>query len=313
MKFDILTNISLAPTPLPSKLENKENSRLATDLMSFWRARAAKNIVANVSDDDTDSSGDKEPICDAPYAPSMIEDKTNKIESPMKNEPSTEIATKDTGEEASADDRTTNVETSFNCSIEGLDVASNADANATALSKDSILSEEDLLRRKREASFLAKSRREKKREDALMGYYIGNELKSTAETFNEDFIQTIVKSVLCNQEEGLDLAAVRCREPCHYCGLSDVALGAPLCRTPNEKEWREIFPHAVHNRTTYMMAEIPDNCNEEVKLCPDDSVVERGTMALSVRVRVGGELVSSKFKSDDNAIKNFDLAMQQVS
>jgi hypothetical protein len=303
-------NVSLAPSPIQSKLENKENSRLATDLMSFWRARAAKNIVANVSDDDTDSSEEEEPISDIP---AIIEDKTNKTESLIKDEPSTEIVSKDTGDEASAEDRTSNVEISFNCSIEGLDVASNADANATAVSKDTIISEEDLLRRKREASFLAKTRREKKREDALMGYYIGNVLKSTAATLDEDFIQTIVKSVLCNQEEGLDLAAVRCREPCHYCGLSDIALGAPLCRTPNEKEWREIFPHAVHLRTTYMTAEIPDTCNENIKLCPDNSVVERGTKALTVRVRVGGELVSSKFKSDDNAIKNFDLAMQQVS
>jgi hypothetical protein len=170
-----------------------------------------------------------------------------------------------------------------------------------------------MLRRKRESSFLSKTRREKKREDALMGYYIGNGLKSIAATFDEDSIQTIVKSVLCNQEEGLGLSAVRCREPCHYCGLSDVALGAPLCRTPNEMEWREIFPHAVHKRTTYMMAEIPDNCDKEIELCTDNAVLERGTKVVTVRVRVGGELVSSKFKSDDNAIKNFDLAMQQVS
>ena len=279
--------------------------------MSFWRARAAKNIVANVSDDDTDSSEDDEPLSDIPL---VIENETKKSESPTKDEPPTEIETKDAKEEASADDRTANAEISFNSSIEGLDEASSTIANATAQSsKEIILSEEDMLRRKRESSFLAKTRREKKREDALMGYYIGNGLKSIAATFDEDFIQTIVKSVLCNQEEGLGLSAVRCREPCHYCGLSDVALGAPLCRTPNEKEWREIFPHAVHKRTTFMMAEIPDNCNKERELCIDNAVVERGTKVVTVRVRVGGQLVSSKFKSDDNAIKNFDLAMQQVS
>jgi hypothetical protein len=62
-----------------------------------------------------------------------------------------------------------------------------------------------------------------------------------------------------------------------------------------------------------MMAEIPDNCDKEIELCTDNAVLERGTKVVTVRVRVGGELVSSKFKSDDNAIKNFDLAMQQVS
>ena len=150
-----------------------------------------------------------------------------------------------------------------------------------------------------------------------MGFYVSNRLKSTAASFEEDFLSTIVKSTLCSQEQGLDLSAVRCRESCHYCGLSDVALGAPLCRTPNEKEWREAFPHAVHDRTTYMIAEFPEKSSEDNpfnlesrKLPPENTVVEKRTKFVSVRVRVGGELVSSKNR---DSMKNFDSAMQQVS
>lgn len=148
---------------------------------------------------------------------------------------------------------------------------------------------------------------------------MGNRLKPTAASFDEDFLSSIVKSTLCNQEEGLNLPAVRCREMCHYCGLSDVALGAPLCRTPNEKEWRETFPHAVHERTTYMVAEIPHKSNsdsmdlDETTASTDSRVPEKPAKVVTVRVRVGGDLVSSKTKCIDKSGKNhnYDTAMQQ--
>ena len=321
---------------LSSKMENKEASRLSTDMMTFWRARAAKNIVPNLHDDDTDD-GEEKPEANTGTAsdiPSVIENKIKRDQSPMKKDkPPTDIVMKSSGEEASVDERPANMEISFQSSTEAPDEASSSTAaNATNLTptdagvpeetpKDAVVSEEDLLRRKREASFLLKARRERKREEALMGYYAGNRLKSTAASFEEDFLSTIVKSTLCNQEEGLDLSAVRCRESCHYCGLSDVALDAPLCRTPNEKEWRETFPHAVHDRTTYMIAEIPDKSSNDapinqengIKPLPEFPVVEQTTKVLTVRVRVGGELVSSKTMCTDNAVKNFDSAMQQVS
>ncbi|KAL7541225.1 hypothetical protein ACHAXR_012783 [Thalassiosira sp. AJA248-18] len=308
---------------LSAKLENKEASRLSSDLMTFWRARAAKNIVPNLSDDDSDSS-EEESLGAHPGAPSdipsVVESKTKKEEPPTKKEePPSDIVMKSSGEEASVQERPANMEISFQSSTDAADEASSANATNQS-SKDLVMSEEDILRRKREASFLAKSRRERKREEALMGYYVGNRLKSTAASFEEDFLSTIVRSTLCNQEEGLDLSAVRCRETCHYCNLSDVALGAPLCRTPNEKEWRETFPHAVHDRTTYMIAEFPeqsstvDSTNHENGVNPateDLVVAEKPAKVVMVRVRVGGELVSSKTKCIDNAVKNFDSAMHQ--
>lgn len=331
---------------ISSKIEAKEHTRLASDLMTLWRCRAAKNVAASkLSDDDTDSSDDEEPpqktgmpwearskmipddIPPLNDISPVIENTTKKGQLPIMVESAAEIVTNDSGDQASsADDRPANVEISFNSSIntsiDGPDETKSA-VDIPSYSIDAVFSEEDILRKRRECSFLAKARREKKREDALVGFCIGKGLKSAAASFEEDFLKTIVKGVLCNQEEGLDFSAVRCQEKCYYCGLSDLALGAPLCRTPNRQEWREIFPLAVHKRTTYMIAEIPDNQNEEDEfLHPDamtsisevssNSVVQRGTTVIAVRVRVGGELVSSKSTSDDNAIKNFDTVMQQV-
>ena len=278
---------------ISSKLENKVASTLSTDMMTFWRARAAKNIVPNVSDDDSVSSEETEtcdPHDDVPF--------------PKVEAPSTDIICKSSKVEDIAGERPIEMNSSLNSFLEGPEdaISSTAAITANQPSQNAVLTEEDLLRRKRESSILAKSKRERKREEALIGHFIGNRLKSTAASFEEDSLSAIVKSTLCNQEEGLDLSAVRCRELCHYCGLSDVALGAPLCRTQNEKEWRESFPYALHGRNTYMIAEVEHNGEEHPAI---------KTKVLIVRVRVGGVLVSSRPKCVDSA-KNVDSVMQQV-
>lgn len=87
------------------------------------------------------------------------------------------------------------------------------------------------------------------------------------------------------------------------------------------------YASAVHDRTSYMIAEIPqtptgastnggnDNMpSTETSTEPasDTLVAEKPAKVMTVRVRVGGELVSSKTKCIDNAVKNFESAMQQV-
>ena len=93
---------------------------------------------------------------------------------------------------------------------------------------------------------------------------------------------------------------------CHYCGLSDTALGSPLLRVPDEKEWREHFPRILHNKTTYMVAEISQGIQSAHYF-----VASPPSKVLTVRVRVGGELVSSEDTSEDSNSKNVDAAMQQ--
>jgi hypothetical protein len=65
-----------------------------------------------------------------------------------------------------------------------------------------------------------------------------------------------------------------------------------------------------------MIAEVPDTSSEDNPFhlginSPDKE--EKKTKALCVRVRVGGELVSSKNTCIDSTGKNYDSVMQQVS
>ena len=276
--------------------------------------------------------------------PSVIESKTklagDEQPPPAKTAPNpTDVVMKSSGEEVPGEEALdeerppTDMDISFQSSTSIPDEASsNAATNTTATApsskddtkegdvKDAVVSKEKLLQKKREATLQERAQRDKKREEALVGYYIGNRLKSTAASFDEDFISIVVKTTLCNQEEGLDFSAVRCRETCHYCGISDIAMGAPLCRTPNEQEWKETFPYAVHNRTTYTIAEVPADKPKEEEgngiIEPPSEQTEKKTKLVSVRVRVGGDLVSAKSKSIHSVGKNeskFDAAMQQVS
>ena len=333
---------------LASNIENKEHSRFASGMMTFWRARGAQNIIPNNSDDDdtVSSKEEEQPSEEAASEtiPSVIESKTklagDEQPPPAKTEPNpTDVVMKSSGEEVPGEEALdeerppTDMDISFQSSTSIPDEASsNAATNTTATApsskddtkegdvKDAVVSKEKLLQKKREATLQEKAQRDKKREEALVGYYIGNRLKSTAASFDEDFISTVVKTTLCNQEEGLDFSAVRCRETCHYCGISDIAMGAPLCRTPNEQEWKETFPYAVHNRTTYTIAEVPADKPKEEEgngiIEPPSEQTEKKTKLVSVRVRVGGDLVSAKSKSIHSVGKNeskFDAAMQQVS
>ena len=70
--------------------------------------------------------------------------------------------------------------------------------------------EEVEARRQKDAAYLERSRREKKREEALVGIVVENKLKSTTASFQEDYLADLIRSTLCNQEEGLDISAVRC-------------------------------------------------------------------------------------------------------
>ena len=304
------------------EMEGKENSRQSAEMLSFWRARGAKNIVPDVSDDESISSAEDE--VHQPPSDVIENGKTDVDSSAGAAKTSSETTTvaqisKSSSEDASGDiEKPSSVHSDKLPVEQDLSMTSSNEApldsemNDTEKQKKKEQEEADVVQKKRDQALaLAKTRREKKREEALIGFLVSNRLKSTAASFEEDILSTIIKNSLCNQEEGLDLPAVRCRESCHYCGLSDLALGAPLVRVPNDAEWKELFPHAVHERNTYMVAAIPRNV-EEVPKSGDSMDIDSddNKKFLTVRVRVGGELVSSKTDIADSN-KNYDQAMQQ--
>lgn len=304
-------------------IEGKENTRQSAEMLSFWRSRGAKNIVPDVSDDDSVSS-EAEDETDQSRSDAIeggakdVDSSASAVKSPCETTGAAQIS-KSSSEDAFGDIEKPSIVQSDERAIEqdlsmvsSNEVPLDGEMNEAEQRKKKEQEEADAAQKKRDqALVLAKTRREKKREEALIGFIIGNRLKSTAASFEEEILSTIIKNSLCNQEEGLDLQAVRCRESCHYCGLPDLALGAPLVRVPDDGEWKELFPHAVHERNTYMVAVVPSksaedpNSDDSMDIDSDDS-----KKFMSVRVRVGGELVSSKTDTTDNN-KNYDQSMQQ--
>ena len=282
---------------LASTLENTYASTLASTIMTFWRNRGAKNIVPDIYADDSD----EEQIPSIPPIESIQMEKKSSDAMEIDSEKSVLPAVDD------------------NQMVQTLHPAESNDSsndgakptNDDISDKPAMSPEEELRRKKRETGLFAKTIRQKKREESLVGYYVQNSLKSTVASFEEDPISSFMRSTICNQEEGLDIAAVRCRQSCHFCKLSDLAICSPMCRVPNDSEWNEVFPQAIHERNSYLIARLPTPASELYN--PAHSGLEqvsRGKVCI-VRVRVGGELVADKATSLDYPSKVLDQPLTQ--
>ncbi|KAL7511584.1 hypothetical protein ACHAXN_008574 [Cyclotella atomus] len=280
---------------LASSLENKEASTLASTIMTFWRARGAKNIVPDIySESDDESVQDEARAADVamPSAPSNpnggIQESDDKMILDNSSRSEADPAVK---------------EICLQDSVESDGVKTN---DEEVPDKPSISPEEELRRKNRESALFTKTIRQKKREESLVGHYVQNSLKSTVASFEEDTLSSLVSSTICSQEEGLNTASVRCRESCAFCNLSDMAICSPMCRVPSDPEWNEIFPHAVHERNSYMVAQMPPPPSSADE--PEQN--QQGTVCI-VRVRVGGELITEKANTLDYPSKVLDQPLQQ--
>mmetsp|Transcript_26902 Transcript_26902/g.55459 ORF Transcript_26902/g.55459 Transcript_26902/m.55459 type:complete len:2488 (+) Transcript_26902:443-7906(+) len=281
---------------LSSNLENKAAGQHSSRVSEFYKTRGAKDIP-DLSDDESASS---------------VDDFNGRTEF------------NDKGPEEGIEPKACNLSNDgASCNENSMDTERIPDGSSgfteegmKHIANCPSVMQEEILRKNRETAFLTRSRREKKREEALMGFYVENRLKSTAASFEEDFLSPIVKASFCTQEDGLNIASVRCKETCYYCGLSDVALGAPLCRVPNEDEWLEEFTHASHDRTTYMVAEVSESSSKQANSINADYSVHRDNKTdtpkrfFAVRVRVHGKLISSAADTIDSPSKNFNSSMQ---
>lgn len=134
-----------------------------------------------------------------------------------------------------------------------------------------------------------KSKRQKAIEDGFAAYSIKNQIRPTVAAFEEDNVTEVVDTILGSKNEAPSFRSVRCRRTlCSFCGLTDVALGVPLVRVPNAKEWEELIPHAIRSRRTHMIAEVP-----RTVLPGQENEPNRPTTKLmTLLVRVEGEIVS---------------------
>lgn len=150
---------------------------------------------------------------------------------------------------------------------------------------NAVISEVEIRTKMRQAAFDAQEKRQKTREDAMLAFAIKAQLRPTIASFEIDTVSQVVDSTLAPTDPSLQVAPCRCRGlTCDFCGLSDVALGSPLVRVPNAKEWKEIMPHSTRSRKTLLVAE---TFQGEI-----DGVPQKQHL-MAVKIRVGGELFSN--------------------
>merc|ERR1740139_741658 len=116
------------------------------------------------------------------------------------------------------------------------------------------------------ANLSAKNERAKVREDGFIAEGIRAHMQATIASFEEDHLTQVIASALSSQDPGLALQATRCPKLlCDFCGLSDSALGSPLLRFPNTKEWTEAIAHHITHRPCRLIAAIPNPASKTIK------------------------------------------------
>ena len=134
---------------------------------------------------------------------------------------------------------------------------------------------------------LAKTR-QKKRDDVFLASVIKRQIKPAIASLEEDKITMVINNALVSNDFGIDFATSRCpSQLCDFCGLSDISVGTPLVRYPNEIEWAESSKHLLRKRNTSLIAELntsnPDNSSPTEKT--------EGSRTALVSVKLGGEIV----------------------
>jgi len=133
--------------------------------------------------------------------------------------------------------------------------ASGRNTPASTFGPDEIISEEEL-RRRRIAK--TKARRQREVEDCYVASAIKHMIKPTVASFEEDCFSHLVDSGLAPKNKTVSLDSLRCQgSVCGFCKLPDSALGLPLIRAPNQKEWLESMQHCASNRNCRLIAGLP--------------------------------------------------------
>ncbi len=205
--------------------------------------------------------------------------------------------------------------------------ASGRNTPASTIGPDEVISEEELRRRQ---IAKAKAKRQKEVEDCYVASAIKHVIKPTVASFEEDGFSHLVDSALAPKNKTVSLASLQCQDTvCDFCKLSDSALGLPLIRAPNQKEWLESMQHCASHRNCRLIAGLPSVDNSSV---PEPSILASTTDAgtdkdgdllmtdaandnlnananatagskvskmVSVTIRVNGELISEPVAVDE--------------
>ena len=135
----------------------------------------------------------------------------------------------------------------------------------------------------------AKNDRQRAREDCFLAQSVKLQLKATIASFEEDSVTQVVDGMLANKGDGLRFSDCRCPSSiCDFCGLTDIALGTPLVRVPNDHEWLDVMSHVAAGRRMCLAAEMNLDHHQS------NSKVSKLVL---VKIRVGNKLISCKLES----------------
>ncbi len=163
--------------------------------------------------------------------------------------------------------------------------------------------DDDQLEEKRQKLSWFKSAKERKksRENVFLANAIKKQIKPAVSSLEEDHITEIINNALVKNVHGIDIASLRCpAQCCDLCGLTDIAVGTPLVRYPNEEEWIEIAPSILRKRRMTMIADMTPSS-------PDSTSENEERKSLLVTVKVGGEVI------DDDELINDGEAKVNIS
>ena len=133
--------------------------------------------------------------------------------------------------------------------------ASGRNTPASTIGPDETISEDELRRRQ---IAKAKAKRQKEVEDCYVASAIKHMIKPAVASFEEDGFSHLVDSALAPKNKTVSLDSLRCQESvCDFCKLPDSALGLPLIRAPNQREWLESMQHCASNRNCRLIAGLP--------------------------------------------------------
>lgn len=132
------------------------------------------------------------------------------------------------------------------------------------------------------SAFVEKGKRQKAIEDCIASFCIKSQVQVVSASLEEDVLSQAIDTSLSTVDSGVQFNSFCCRQmACDLCGLTDIALGLPLLRVPDEEEWENYFSHASRFRRSHLLARIPltKEASEKTKL-------------VVLKIVIGGELVS---------------------
>jgi len=165
------------------------------------------------------------------------------------------------------------------------------------------------LKRQRAVTVKTVKGRRRKREDTFMASAIKKQLKPAISSLEEDNVSRVINNALSSNDEEITFATNRCRPVvCDFCGLSDVTLGSPLFRVPNDEEWEERKDFLIKGRNSLLIAEL-GNCKPSAMITENLPPTDSGTKSIertfvTVSIKIGGEVIANEeqFETKDGGV-----------